>query len=231
MTEDYHQYVKAAQIHSFLNKQPRFTVQAPHHLLPSVFTSKQKYIIFIHEINSTMSYASKTVAQLKELLKAKGLPINGVKLDLVKRLEESEKENGVEESTKEKSAEDSTDEPVEEKKEEPEEKKEEKQEPQEEEKPKEPVAEKTPEELASESIALLEKKIQRAKRFGGDEQVIEDIERQIKRIKKFGVSRDSDIALEVLGKTKPAVVNKSFKKDKGRKPKGNKGGRVEKDRK
>ncbi|ODV83377.1 hypothetical protein CANARDRAFT_30003 [[Candida] arabinofermentans NRRL YB-2248] len=36
------------------------------------------------------SYASQTVTQLKDILKSRGLPINGVKADLIVRLEESD---------------------------------------------------------------------------------------------------------------------------------------------
>ncbi len=37
------------------------------------------------------NYSSSTVVQLKELLKSRGLPVNGVKADLISRLEESDK--------------------------------------------------------------------------------------------------------------------------------------------
>ncbi|GMM36504.1 Tho1 protein [Saccharomycopsis crataegensis] len=214
-------------------------------------------------------YSSQTVAQLKELLKAKGLSTNGVKSDLVARLEEADSseegkeepvatiasesadaakvESAAEEANSEKPKQDVTSEEKPEEgakvttagdytiihpsKDAPKEEEEKEEKVVEEEKPKEL----SPEELKSAAVELLNKKIEREKKFGGEnsETTIKDLEKSLARIEKFGITPESVLAKEIglatgtrsLG-AKTDRVQKPFKEkfhgrrysNKGRKP-------------
>lgn len=144
-------------------------------------------------------YASLTVAQLKEQLKAKGLALDGKKADLVQRLAdldsgeskpaaeteteqapEAAKEEAPKEETKTES------EPVTENGAESTEKTEEK------EKPKQL----SPEERKQLAVELLQKKIQRAEKFG-DEQLAQAARKDLARVEKFGVDPGTALAKEI----------------------------------
>lgn len=136
-------------------------------------------------------FNSKTVPQLKELLKEKSLSTEGKKADLVQRLTEAE--TATEEQP-------TVEEPVEEPKEEVKETEEvkvdsTKEEPEaakEEEKPK--VL--TPEERKLLAIDLINKKIQRAEKFG-DEAAAEAARKDLSRVEKFGVEQGTALAREI----------------------------------
>ncbi|EGV59940.1 hypothetical protein PSN45_002336 [Yamadazyma tenuis] len=147
-------------------------------------------------------YIANTVPQLKELLKARGLPLDGKKADLIARLSESD---GVAEAPAEPQPE------IEATPAEP--------------KPKDPspvaegetavsapaateaVVEKpkvlTPEERKSLAVDLLTKKIKRAEKFG-DEASAEASRKDLARIEKFGVEPGTTLAKEI------GLVDKSF---------------------
>lgn len=142
------------------------------------------------------SYSSQTVAQLKELLKAKGLSLAGVKSDLVARLEESDNAVAVEEPAAETTLEPvpveepaPVEAPVEAKEETVTETKET------EEKP-ESKPELTLEEKKQAAIEFLTAKIKRAQKFG-DEASTKLSEAELKRIEKFGLNLSSDTAFEL----------------------------------
>lgn len=146
-----------------------------------------------------MAYSDQTVAQLKEELTKRELSTTGVKSVLIARLEEDDsKKNDIEEPKEEELKE----EPKEETKiEEPEEttttgettettKIEEP-----ESKPKS-IKEFTPEERKALAVEFLNKKIERAKKFGTDDD-IESIEKDLKRVEKFGVELGTSLAKEI----------------------------------
>ncbi|KAG7877993.1 hypothetical protein KL905_004467 [Ogataea polymorpha] len=181
------------------------------------------------------AYASQTVPQLKELLKQRGLPTNGVKADLIARLEESDKIEAQLDAGEESGA--RKDEPAPEKEPQPVDSKPE-------EKKQEPAAQKTaagaekppqgaaapdsketpetareekknlnPEELKQAAIELLNKKIARARKFGNEEDIAQ-LEASLKRIHKFGISLDSALARDL-----------GFRPEKPRQPQGFKNGK------
>ncbi|KAF6010301.1 hypothetical protein HII12_003008 [Brettanomyces bruxellensis] len=139
------------------------------------------------------SYSSSTVVQLKELLKSRGLPMNGVKADLIARLEESDKIDAELDEQEEKEHTDDEKKP---------------------ETPKESVATPTKpasqeakpkpvekkivslDQLKDEALNMLKKKIARAERFGSEADV-KPLKTMLNRIQKFGVSPDSAIAHEL----------------------------------
>lgn len=165
-------------------------------------------------------YSSQTVAQLKEILKSKGLATNGVKSDLIQRLEEADKqaESGASaEGAASATGPDAADatatgtteaaaapaEPIAaagnapasteaaaEPVAEPA-----TDAPAEAPKPK-PFTEYTPEERKVAALDLLNKKLTRAKKFG-DETSAEAIKKDISRIEKFGIELGTSIAKEI----------------------------------
>lgn len=153
------------------------------------------------------SYSTQTVAQLKELLKAKGLPTGGVKSDLIARLEEADKTNGngadpeeelldIEEEPVEaapvvsESTETKSEETTESKK-----STETKEEIKEEDKPK-TIKQLTPEERKAAAIELINKRILRAKKFGSEEDVA-SAQKDLARVEKFGVELGTALAREI----------------------------------
>lgn len=172
-------------------------------------------------------YSSQTVAQLKEILKERGLPVDGKKADLVARLTEADGA-GSEELKDEETTEPATngeaagelDEPTEkteetstETTETPSETKEEKK--------SEPKKVLSPEERKQLAVDLLTKKIKRAEKFG-DEASAEIARKDLARVEKFGVELGTALAREI------GIVDKSFsqglrergfKKRKGKKSK------------
>lgn len=152
-----------------------------------------------------MSYPTQTVSQLKELLKARGLATNGLKNDLVARLEQSDNETGAENGEVTKpletdaapvTTEDSNDtlEAAAETKAEEEEAKPETTEETETPKPKVKVL--TPEERKAHALELLQKKLNRAKKFGSEEDA-ENVKRDIARVERFGVEPGTSLAKEL----------------------------------
>lgn len=139
-------------------------------------------------------YASLTVAQLKEVLKGKGLPVDGKKADLVARLTAAEGE--LDEPKPEPAAEA---EPAA-----PETNGAEKEEPKEEavEAPAAPAeaapkkAALTPEEHKQMAVELLTKKIKRAEKFG-DEALAQAAKKDLARVEKFGVDAGTALAKEI----------------------------------
>ncbi|KAH3666959.1 hypothetical protein OGAPHI_003409 [Ogataea philodendri] len=160
-------------------------------------------------------YSSQTVPQLKEVLKQRGLSTNGVKADLIARLEESDKieaqldaEDGGEQkkvepepvqepastaevTNEEKSAVAEKPVPVVET-----ESKNESVEKEAETAPKEEKKPISPEELKQAAVELLTKKIARAKKFGNEDEVPQ-LEASLRRIDKFGLSLDSALARDL----------------------------------
>lgn len=149
-------------------------------------------------------YASQTVAQLKEILKTKGLSVDGKKADLVQRLQESEA------TTLEVAAEEpaapvvASTEPVAEA-------------PAVSEAPvsaaaevveaeaapasEEPVVEEPPKVLTADerkqlAVELLQKKISRAQKFG-DEEAAVSAKKDLARVEKFGVELGTALAREI----------------------------------
>lgn len=140
-------------------------------------------------------YASLTVAQLKEKLKAKGLATDGKKADLVLRLTESdsgeapEPEAKPEEPVTTEAAAEETAEPKEEPAAEaPEEK------PEQAAKPEKKTL--GPEERKQLAVELLTKKIKRAEKFG-DETLAQAARKDLARVEKFGVDAGTALAKEI----------------------------------
>lgn len=146
-------------------------------------------------------YSSQTVPQLKELLKAKGLSVDGKKADLVARLTESD---GQAEPAPEPAAEEAPEtEPPQPETAEPEVKPTEPETSEKsEEKPEKPKP-LTPEERKKLAVDLITKKIQRAEKFG-DEQAAEAARKDLNRVEKFGVEPGTALAKEI------GLVDKSF---------------------
>ena len=184
-------------------------------------------------------YSSQTVAQLKELLKGRGLSTDGKKADLVKRLQdadnETEKAQPVEATvevtetetvateipTEEAPTEqaqsteltDATAEVASENKEAS--------------KPEPKTL--TPEERKLLAVDLLQKKIARAKKFG-DDAGAEEAQKNLARIEKFGVEPGTKLATEIglIDRNLGSELNsKNFRRGKKRHGKG-KGGRGDK---
>ncbi|AOA60464.1 RNA-binding protein [Komagataella phaffii CBS 7435] len=170
-----------------------------------------------------MDYSSKTVAQLKEILKGKGLSTAGVKSELIQRLKEApeteagaiddeellEEVSGDENKQENGASEKSKDQIVETAKE-PEPEKVDatttasetgKQVEKTEEKDETPVIKATPEEMKKAAIDLLTTRLNRAQKFQ-DEASIKTVEQEIRRVEKFGVALNTQLAVE-LGFSKP----------------------------
>lgn len=152
-----------------------------------------------------LDYASLTVAQLKEQLKAKSLPTDGKKADLVARLTDAEASNGNElddgedEATEPATAADEVAAPAEAAGEaEPAVDAVEAAEPVEEsvkeEEPKKKVL--TPEERKQLAVDLLTKKLKRAEKFG-DEALAQEARSNLARVEKFGVDPGTALAKEI----------------------------------
>ncbi|KAG7692877.1 hypothetical protein KL930_004223 [Ogataea haglerorum] len=181
------------------------------------------------------AYASQTVPQLRELLKQRGLPTNGVKADLIARLEESDKieaqlDAGDDSGTgKDESAPEQEPQPAETKPEEPKQEAVVENAAADAERPpqtatatdsketpdtaKEEKKNLNPEELKQAAIELLNKKIARARKFGNEEDIA-PLEASLKRIHKFGISLDSALARDL-----------GFRQEKPRQPQGLKNGK------
>ena len=179
-------------------------------------------------------YSTQTVAQLKEILKGKGLSIEGKKADLVQRLQEHDSqqqqpppqqqqpepevaeqqpeqpETKLEGNTQENESTLTVIQP----------KEQQQQQQQEEPKPKQL----SPEERKQLAIELLTKKVQRAEKFG-DEQAANDAKKDLARVEKFGVELGTALAREI-GLVDNSLSNKKFnhyKRNNKRGFKGNKG--------
>ncbi|CAX44101.1 protein THO1 homologue, putative [Candida dubliniensis CD36] len=179
-------------------------------------------------------YSSQTVAQLKEILKGKGLSIEGKKADLVQRLQEHEPQQQQQQQQQQQP--EPEPEVTEQQQQQPETKLEEnsqenestltviqpkeQQEQEEEPKPKQL----SPEERKQLAIELLTKKVQRAEKFG-DEQAANDARKDLARVEKFGVEVGTALAREI-GLVDNSLSNKKFnhhKRNNRRGFKGNKG--------
>ncbi|EDK38016.1 hypothetical protein PGUG_02114 [Meyerozyma guilliermondii ATCC 6260] len=146
-------------------------------------------------------YSSQTVASLKEVLKSRGLAVDGKKADLVQRLTEHDAQNGGENST---AGDNEATKPEEELKEEDvadeaaaEPAKENtaiEEEEQKESKPEKKVL--SPEERKKLAVELLQKKIKRAEKFG-DEAAAEASRNDLARIEKFGVEAGTAVSREI----------------------------------
>lgn len=178
-------------------------------------------------------YSTQTVAQLKEILKGKGLSIEGKKADLVQRLQEHDSQQQQPPPQQQQPE----PEVAEQQPEQPETKlegntqenestltviqpKEQEQQQQEEPKPKQL----SPEERKQLAIELLTKKVQRAEKFG-DEQAANDAKKDLARVEKFGVELGTALAREI-GLVDNSLSNKKFnhhKRNNKRGFKGNKG--------
>lgn len=177
-------------------------------------------------------YSTQTVAQLKEILKGKGLSIEGKKADLVQRLQEHD----TQQQQPPQQQQQPEPEVAEQQPEQPETKLEgntqenestltviqpkEQQQQQEEPKPKQL----SPEERKQLAIELLTKKVQRAEKFG-DEQAANDAKKDLTRVEKFGVELGTALAREI-GLVDNSLSNKKFnhhKRNNKRGFKGNKG--------
>lgn len=174
-------------------------------------------------------YSSQTVAQLKEVLKSKGLSTEGKKADLVQRLidndnepqaqPETEQPEKVETNNNEEKPASSENGKTEENESTlkvimPEEKKEDQSE---EKKPKDL----SPEERKKLAVELLQKKIHRAEKFG-DEAGAEAARKDLARVEKFGVEAGTALAREIglVNKSlpNPSKITKNKKGSKGHKP-------------
>lgn len=172
-------------------------------------------------------YASQTVAQLKEVLKSRGLSIEGKKADLVQRLTEQDNSEQQDELLPIESAETTEVEQKQEKEEvadavpavgaEDEVKKPEENttdsasgavEEAKEEKPKPKVL--TAEERKQLAVDFLNKKIQRAEKFG-DESGAQEAKKDLARVEKFGVELGTTLAREIGLVDKS--LNNGFKKN------------------
>lgn len=178
-------------------------------------------------------YSTQTVAQLKEILKGKGLSIEGKKADLVQRLQEHDSQQQQPPPQQQQPE----PEVAEQQPEQPETKlegntqenestltviqpKEQEQQQEEEPKPKQL----SPEERKQLAIELLTKKVQRAEKFG-DEQAANDAKKDLARVEKFGVELGTALAREI-GLVDNSLSNKKFnhyKRNNKRGFKGNKG--------
>lgn len=180
-------------------------------------------------------YSTQTVAQLKEILKGKGLSIEGKKADLVQRLHEHDTQQQQpppqQQQPEPEVAEQQPEQPetkLEGKTQENEstltviQPKEQQQQQQQEEEPK--PKQLSPEERKQLAIELLTKKVQRAEKFG-DEQAANDAKKDLARVEKFGVELGTALAREI-GLVDNSLSNKKFnhhKRNNKRGFKGNKG--------
>lgn len=180
------------------------------------------------------AYKTLTVAQLKDLLKKRDLPIQGLKNELVERLEENDtagkdgegeqaekdvKEVQEEATIRETSVVNAAQEPsrevqAEEKQEQ--EQEQEKGQAQEETQHVKPEQQKeeeenkqlSPEEMKKMALELLNKKLHRAKKFGQDQSQIDSITKLIVRVEKFGLDLQTALARE-LGVVKDEPIKNS----------------------
>lgn len=171
-------------------------------------------------------YSSQTVVQLKELLTSRNLPTDGKKADLVQRLVDNDAQSsGAQpektQQTETPAVEESAAETAPESKEnsestlkviQPEEKNEEITKEEEEAKQKPPVL--TPEERKQLAVDLINKKIQRAEKFG-DEAAGEAARKDLARVEKFGVELGTALAREIglVDRSLPNGHKKHFKKN------------------
>ncbi|KGR11746.1 hypothetical protein MG5_02293 [Candida albicans P57072] len=182
-------------------------------------------------------YSTQTVAQLKEILKGKGLSIEGKKADLVQRLHEHDTQQQQQPPQQQQQPEPEVAEQQPEQPEtklegktqenestltviQPKEQQQQQQQQQEEPKPKQL----SPEERKQLAIELLTKKVQRAEKFG-DEQAANDAKKDLARVEKFGVELGTALAREI-GLVDNSLSNKKFnhyKRNNKRGFKGNKG--------
>lgn len=177
------------------------------------------------------NYTSMTVAQLKELLKSKDLPVDGKKADLVARLTEAdassngneldEPENELDETEAKPAAENAEGEakagiPAADA---------ESVAPAEPEAPKAPEKEKpkvlTPEERKQLAVDLLTKKLKRAEKFG-DEALAQEARSNLARVEKFGVDPGTALAKEIGAvargiNSELKTHHRGFKKNRGKK--------------
>lgn len=178
-----------------------------------------------------------TVAQLKDLLKKRDLPVQGLKNELVERLEENdtagkegegeqaEKEvqkeaptagtsvvNAAQEPSIEAQAEEKQDQEQEQAKEQEKEQGQVQEETQhvkpEQQKEEEENKQLSPEEMKKMALELLNKKLHRAKKFGQDQSQIDSITKLIVRVEKFGLDLQTALARE-LGVVKDEPIKNS----------------------
>lgn len=193
--------------------------------------------IVIARGSSMTTYKTLTVAQLKDLLKKRDLPVQGLKNELVERLEENDtagKEGEVGDQAEEEVKEEaqlqetpvvnSVQEPSvaaeEEEKQGQEQNQGQKQEQErvqvqeetqhaKQEQQQEKTSEQlSPEEMKKMALELLNKKLHRAKKFGQDQTQIDSISKLIVRVEKFGLDLQTALARE-LGVVKDEPVKNS----------------------
>lgn len=176
-------------------------------------------------------YSSQTVVQLKELLISRSLPTDGKKADLVQRLVDNDAQSSEaqpEETQQAETSAPSVEEPASENAPEskddgestlkviqPSEKNEETTK-EEEAKQKPPVL--TPEERKQLAVDLINKKIQRAEKFG-DETAAGAAKKDLARVEKFGVELGTALAREIglVDRSLPNGHKKNFKNFKNKK--------------
>lgn len=141
-------------------------------------------------------YASLTVASLKELLKGKGLPVDGKKADLVARLTEADGASGELDEPEAEEKPEAEPEAAAETKEDAAEAPEEAPAPAAEPEKKEPKKTLTPEERKQMAVDLLTKKIKRAEKFG-DDALAQAAKKDLARVEKFGVDPSTALAKEI----------------------------------
>lgn len=181
-------------------------------------TTKRADTILLIDHNKMVDYTGKKVAELKELLKERGLSVSGTKAELVTRLEEADSsvpEEKTETAAADTIAESEADagdkadtevDATEEKKDAVSENKEEAGEKSsevlEDKVETEVVVEEDDGQKKEEVIAELEKRIKRNERFGANEDQVTELKTQIERIKKFGLEKrqaDNVLGAKVLG--------------------------------
>ncbi|SCU82635.1 LANO_0B07030g1_1 [Lachancea nothofagi CBS 11611] len=174
------------------------------------------------------AYAQKTVKQLQKELESRQLATNGIKKDLVARLETDDAEKGEEKPAGSK-------EEIPEVQEEPA-KEEDKEAPVPEAKPESPavapaesaaVADTvtdvkpaepeskpfSPEEAKTKALEHLQVKLRRAQKFADDQTTIDSLQRQIARIQKFGLDQTTQLARELgLGQGPQNTIARHNKK-------------------
>lgn len=217
------------------NGPPKVTeskLQVPSPCNSPTSTLHQRYL------KKNMSYSGNTVAQLKELLKQRNLSTDGLKADLITRLQEddaknaaaepkpadasSQAENKTESTTESTTAQENKDETTHQSavqtgteagaqapaQEDPVPAETSAQTPAQPAKP-----QLSPEQLKQTAIDHLQKKIHRAEKFGQDDSIVENLKRQINRIEKFGLDLTTQLAQELgFGKGPRAAIGKPNRK-------------------